>query len=102
MAVAVKLPGTTVLLVPGTLGIRSLKALLAKDVNLGVEIGFTMALFIAGLALKGELLDAAKVGIIGGSAISAVVGMVLALTRKQHERRKPPSMPIISRPVHAR
>ena len=37
-------------------------------------IGFTMALFIAGLALEGELLDAAKVGILGGSAISAVLG----------------------------
>ena len=40
-------------------------------------IGFTMALFIAGLALDGELLDAAKVGILGGSAISAVLGMGL-------------------------
>jgi len=40
-------------------------------------IGFTMALFIAGLALSDELLDAAKVGIIGGSVISAVAGMAL-------------------------
>lgn len=37
-------------------------------------IGFTMALFIAGLALDGELLSAAKVGILGASAIAAVVG----------------------------
>ena len=40
-------------------------------------IGFTMALFIAGQALENELLDAAKVGIIGGSLISAIVGMTL-------------------------
>ncbi len=40
-------------------------------------IGFTMALFIAGLALSGELLDAAKVGVMAGSALSAVVGMGL-------------------------
>jgi NhaA family Na+:H+ antiporter len=37
-------------------------------------IGFTMALFIAGLALEGELLAAAKVGILGASAIAAVIG----------------------------
>lgn len=40
-------------------------------------IGFTMSLFIAGLALTGGLLDAAKLGILLGSALSAVVGMVL-------------------------
>jgi NhaA family Na+:H+ antiporter len=40
-------------------------------------IGFTMALFIGGLALQGELLDAAKVGVIAGSTLSAVVGMAL-------------------------
>ncbi|MBE7464973.1 MAG: Na+/H+ antiporter NhaA [Planctomycetes bacterium] len=40
-------------------------------------IGFTMALFIAGLALNEELLDTAKIGILGGSALSAVVGMAL-------------------------
>jgi NhaA family Na+:H+ antiporter len=38
-------------------------------------IGFTMALFIAGLALDGEILDAAKVGVIGASAMAAVIGM---------------------------
>ncbi len=37
-------------------------------------IGFTMALFIAGLALDGELLSAAKVGILGASAMAAVIG----------------------------
>ncbi len=40
-------------------------------------IGFTMALFIAGLAFEGELLDAAKVGILGASALSAVAGLVI-------------------------
>ncbi len=43
-------------------------------------IGFTMALFIAGLALDGPILDAAKVGILGASAVAAVLGMVI-LTR---------------------
>lgn len=38
-------------------------------------IGFTMSLFIAGLAFRGsELLDFAKVGIIAGSVISGVIG----------------------------
>jgi NhaA family Na+:H+ antiporter len=36
-----------------------------------------MALFIGGLALQGELLDAAKVGVMAGSTLSAVVGMAL-------------------------
>ena len=40
-------------------------------------IGFTMALFIAGLALEGVLLNAAKVGILSGSALSAVIGTLL-------------------------
>jgi NhaA family Na+:H+ antiporter len=40
-------------------------------------IGFTMALFIAGLALEGELLSAAKVGILAGSGIAAIVGTTL-------------------------
>ncbi len=43
-------------------------------------IGFTMALFIAGLALDGPTLDAAKVGILAASAIAATLGMLL-LTR---------------------
>jgi len=38
-------------------------------------IGFTMALFIAGLALEGAALNAAKVGVLGASAIAAVAGM---------------------------
>lgn len=43
------------------------------------SIGFTMALFIAGLALQTnvELLDTAKISILAGSLISAVAGMCL-------------------------
>ncbi len=40
----------------------------------------------------------------GGSSLVAVaisMGMVLALTRKRPERRKPPAIPIISRSIHA-
>jgi NhaA family Na+:H+ antiporter len=40
-------------------------------------IGFTMALFIAGLAFEGELLNAAKVGILGASAVSAIAGLAI-------------------------
>ena len=42
-------------------------------------IGFTMALFISGLALEGEFLDYAKVGILVGSVISAVLGIMFLL-----------------------
>lgn len=40
-------------------------------------IGFTMSLFIAGLALEGGLLKAAKIGTLVGSALSASTGCVL-------------------------
>jgi Na+:H+ antiporter, NhaA family len=40
-------------------------------------IGFTMAIFIASLALDGALLGAAKVGILGGSLASAVLGIIV-------------------------
>jgi len=42
-------------------------------------IGFTMSLFIAGLALDEELLDAGKIGTLIGSAFSAVIGCLLLL-----------------------
>ncbi len=44
-------------------------------------IGFTMSLFIAGLAFPGEtaLLEDAKIGILMGSAASAVLGCALLL-----------------------
>jgi NhaA family Na+:H+ antiporter len=58
-------------------------ARLPKGVSWGViagsgflaGIGFTMAIFIASLALKGNLLGAAKVGIIVGSFLSAIIGL---------------------------
>lgn len=50
-------------------------ALLGGGVLAG--IGFTMAIFIAGLALSGPLLDVAKLGILLASASSAVIGFVL-------------------------
>ncbi len=40
-------------------------------------IGFTMSLFIAGLALEGEAIYAAKVGILVASLVSGVIGMGL-------------------------
>ncbi len=42
-------------------------------------IGFTMSLFIAGLALEGVVLEAAKVGILLASLVAGVLGMTLLL-----------------------
>jgi len=39
-------------------------------------IGFTMALFISGLALDADTLDAAKVGVLAASAVAATLGML--------------------------
>lgn len=43
-------------------------------------IGFTMSLFIAGLAFEGDLLTAGKIGALAGSAVSALFGMGLLLS----------------------
>ncbi|MCC6881422.1 MAG: Na+/H+ antiporter NhaA [Verrucomicrobiales bacterium] len=40
-------------------------------------IGFTMSLFIAGLALGDELLESGKIGALVGSALSAMIGCTL-------------------------
>jgi len=40
-------------------------------------IGFTMALFIAGLALEGQQLAFAKVGVLAASALAALLGLAL-------------------------
>ncbi len=60
-------------------GLAQLPGGVAWKAMLGVAclggIGFTMSLFIASLALEGGLLDSAKIGILGGSAVSAAVGL---------------------------
>jgi len=43
-------------------------------------IGFTMSLFIAGLALDGDVLTAGKIGTLTGSVLSALLGVVLLAT----------------------
>ena len=40
-------------------------------------IGFTMALFIANLALNGHLLAMGKIGVLVGSTLSAIAGGAL-------------------------
>jgi Na+:H+ antiporter, NhaA family len=40
-------------------------------------IGFTMSLFVAGLAFDQGLLDEGKIGILAGSTISAILGCLL-------------------------
>ena len=42
-------------------------------------IGFTMALFIAGLALDGAALNAAKVGILAGSTLAAIASVAILI-----------------------
>ena len=42
-------------------------------------IGFTMSIFIAGLALQGSLLNEAKIGTLTGSTLSAILGCVLLI-----------------------
>jgi NhaA family Na+:H+ antiporter len=69
----------------GWLAVRAGLAVLPEGVGWGVltaggclaGIGFTMSLFIADLALAGDALDAAKVGILGASVIAAALGMGL-------------------------
>ena len=46
--------------------------------------GFTMAIFIAGLALEGQHLNHAKIGIMIGSLINAVLGMLILFTARNN------------------
>jgi NhaA family Na+:H+ antiporter len=54
-------------------------------------IGFTMSLFIAGLALPDDHLDAGKVGIMIGSVLSAVLGSGLLVLGLRLSRAGPAS-----------
>ncbi|MCT7375540.1 Na+/H+ antiporter NhaA [Chelativorans salis] len=49
-------------------------------------IGFTMSLFIAGLAFAPTILDAAKLGILAGSVFSAVAGVAMLVWLTSRER----------------
>jgi Na+:H+ antiporter, NhaA family len=49
-------------------------------------IGFTMSLFIAGQAYPPDLLNAAKIGILSASALSAVIGMAFLVLHSFRNR----------------
>ncbi|MCE9670140.1 Na+/H+ antiporter NhaA [Myxococcus stipitatus] len=70
-AITVRLAGTRM---PGGAGLGQL-----HGVSVVAGIGFTVALFVAGLAFdeRPELLTQAKLGILVGSVLSALVGYVL-------------------------
>jgi NhaA family Na+:H+ antiporter len=57
-------------------------------------IGFTMSLFVGGLAFADapDLMAATKVGVVGGSVCSAVVGaLLMAVALRQPARRRVPA-----------
>lgn len=66
-----------------TVGLARLPAGVNWKVMIGAGclagIGFTMSLFIAGLALHGDQLNAGKIGTLSGSTVSAVLGCMLLL-----------------------
>jgi Na+:H+ antiporter, NhaA family len=55
-------------------------------------VGFTMALFIAHLAFSKDLIDAAKLGILSGSVVSAAAGVVLLAWLSPRPSDCPPSV----------
>jgi NhaA family Na+:H+ antiporter len=61
-------------------------------------IGFTMSLFIATLALSDGALDAAKVGILMGSAVSAAGGMGLLFWLLPRPAREPAARTAVNNP----
>lgn len=52
-------------------------------------VGFTMSLFIASLGLKGDELTSAKTGILMGSGIALVLGLVALLLATRRSRAAP-------------
>jgi NhaA family Na+:H+ antiporter len=90
------------------LAVRGGFAALPQDVTWGLlfagsllaAIGFTMALFISGLAVDADTLDAAKVGVLEASAIAAVLGMFV-LTRLLPKRGGTESRASIASPYKA-
>jgi NhaA family Na+:H+ antiporter len=53
-------------------------------------IGFTVSLFIAPLAYDDRaLIDAAKVGILTGSVVSACIGVAILAPGGRHPTRRP-------------
>ncbi len=76
------------------LAVRFKMAALPEGITWGVVlgggflagIGFTMALFIAGLALNGSMLDDAKLGILVGSLISAIFGVLILIGKKSETK----------------
>jgi len=86
------------ILVASWLAVRVGVATLPPGVGWGVlaaagalaGIGFTVALFIAGLALEGPLLDAAKLGTLAGSAVSGALGMAALAALLPGEKALPP------------
>jgi NhaA family Na+:H+ antiporter len=49
-------------------------------------IGFTMSLFIAGLAYTPTMLDAAKIGILTASVVSAAAGLLMLIWLTSRKR----------------
>jgi len=49
-------------------------------------IGFTMSLFIAGLAYTPEVLNAAKLGIFAASIFSAAAGLLILVWLTHHKK----------------
>lgn len=51
-------------------------------------IGFTMSLFIAGLAFDAAMLNAAKLGILSASVVAAIAGILILLGLTSRTKRK--------------
>lgn len=62
-------------------------------------VGFTMSLFIAGLALRGDQLAAGKIGTFVGSTLSAIIGCLLLywFLRPRHGTAAAPEQPASAR-----